>query len=133
MPSSFLLAGMQRSWQEAKQPSWRVRKPHTKDEGKEPECPNHVAKSPSPTWPTYLDSFLERKLRSCNKPKENILCFLSELNQGQNDTLILSPLTEMRKAYPDTASVSQGSNTTLIPYLWVPTLTQTPLRSTQDL
>lgn len=39
----------------------------------------------------------------------------------------------MGKAYPDTASVSQGSNTTLIPYLWVPTLTQTPLRSTQDL
>lgn len=73
MPSSFLLAGMQRSWQEAKQPSWRVRKPHTKDEGKEPGYPDHVAKSPSPTWPAYLDSFLERKLCSCNKP-QRIFC-----------------------------------------------------------
>ena len=75
MPSSFLLAGMQRSWQEAKQPSWRVRKPHTEDEGKEPGCPDHVEKSPSPTCPAYLDSFLERKLHSCNKPKRTFCVF----------------------------------------------------------
>ena len=79
MPSSFLLAGMQRSWQEAKQPSWRVRKPHTEDEGKEPGCPDHVEKSPSPTCPAYLDSFLERKLHSCNKPKRTFCVFFHRI------------------------------------------------------
>lgn len=75
MPSSFLLAGMQRSWQEAKQPSWRVRKPHTEDEGKKPGCLDHVEASSPPTWPAYLDFFLERKLHSCNKPKRTFCVF----------------------------------------------------------
>lgn len=58
---SFLLVGMPRSWQEAKQPCWIVRKSHTEDRRQQRKTalvPDHVEESPCPSWSAYLDSFL---------------------------------------------------------------------------
>ena len=109
MPSCFLLAGMQRSWQEAKQPSWIVRKPHVEHGSKEPGSPDHVEKAPCPTWSAYLDCFWERKLLSRNKPERTFCIFFhTELNPGQTDPLILSPFRDEGESLPSHSQCKPG-------------------------